>query len=168
MKNSETTKSFDVIAVGELLIDLIGVNKADSLEDTFGFNRFAGGSPANFARNLSKLDNRVKLVASIGEDGLGRYLQSQVEDLELDCSGIEMRADFPTTIITVAKTEDTPDFQAYRGADAQILPQQLSPSILKQARVFHTTCFALSKKTCSNKHFGGSRNCSESGLSIEY
>ncbi|MFK7905934.1 MAG: carbohydrate kinase family protein, partial [Chitinophagales bacterium] len=85
------------------------------------------------------------LVASIGEDGLGRYLQSELLALDMDCSGVKMRPNFPTTIITVAKTEGTPDFQAYRGADAQILPDQLSPEFLEQAEVFHTTCFALSK-----------------------
>ncbi|MEZ4886439.1 MAG: sugar kinase [Chitinophagales bacterium] len=145
MNNTNNAKSFDVLAVGELLIDLIGTNKATSLEDTFAFERFQGGSPANFARNLSKLGNRVKLVASIGEDGLGRFLQSQVVALSMDCRDVKMRPNFPTTIITVAKTDGTPDFQAYRGADTQILPDQLQPKTLQQTRIFHTTCFALSK-----------------------
>ncbi len=137
---------FDVLAVGELLVDLIGKNSATSLAETLTFERFQGGSPANFARNLSKLNNRVKLVASIGADGFGRFLQSQVEALELDSSGVEMYPNFPTTVITVAKTDGSPDFQAYRGADAHISSEQLAASVLEECRIFHTTCFALSKK----------------------
>ncbi|MGB1243244.1 MAG: carbohydrate kinase family protein, partial [Chitinophagales bacterium] len=145
MNNTTMIPSFDILAVGELLIDLIGKNKANSLQDTIDFERFQGGSPANFARNMSKLGNRVKLVASIGEDGMGHFLQSQIASLEINCSDVKMRSSFPTTIITVAKTDGTPDFQAYRGADAEILADQLKPQILQQTRVFHTTCFALSK-----------------------
>ncbi len=137
--------SFDILAVGELLIDLIGKHKANSLQDTVEFERFQGGSPANFARNMSKLGNRVKLVASIGEDGMGYFLQSQIVALGIDCSDVKIHPYFPTTIITVAKTDDTPDFQPYRGADAQILADQLKPQILQQTKVFHTTCFALSQ-----------------------
>lgn len=137
--------TFDVLAVGELLIDLIGKHKANNLQDTIEFERFQGGSPANFARNMSKLGNKVKLVASIGKDGLGRFLRSSVEEWGIDYSDVKIRTLFPTTIITVAKTDDTPDFQAYRGADTQILADQLKPQTLLQTKVFHTTCFALSQ-----------------------
>jgi fructokinase len=45
----------------------------------------------------------------------------------------------------VSKSTGTPDFIAYREADIQILSSQISDELLAKAKIFHTTCFALSK-----------------------
>ena len=51
-----------------------------------------------------------------------------------------------TSIILVSKSTGTPDFIPYRDADFQIMPNQIPEDLLKSAKIYHTTCFALSKK----------------------
>jgi fructokinase len=50
-----------------------------------------------------------------------------------------------TSVIFVSKSTGTPDFIPYREADSQIVPSQITDDLLKSAKIFHTTCFALSK-----------------------
>jgi fructokinase len=45
----------------------------------------------------------------------------------------------------VSKSTSTPDFIAFREADCQIEKSQIPQELLEKAKIFHTTCFALSK-----------------------
>jgi fructokinase len=53
----------------------------------------------------------------------------------------------------VSKSTSTPDFIAYREADCQI-DRQIPEELLEKAKIFHTTCFALSKKSGENHYLG--------------
>ena len=46
----------------------------------------------------------------------------------------------------MSRSEGTPDFIPYREADYQIDENQITTETLKKTKVFHTTCFALSRK----------------------
>lgn len=134
-----------VLAVGELLIDLISSSYAESFDDVTSFERIAGGSPANMASNLSRLGQHAALVASIGGDDMGDYLQKFVNNLSLDTSGVH-QVPYPTTLVLVTKSQQVSNFEAYRLADCQISKEQLPDNLLEAVKVFHTTCFALSKE----------------------
>lgn len=136
-------KPFDILSVGELLIDMMSSDFADSLEDVTNFRRLPGGSPANLCMNMARLSNSTKLVATIGKDDMGQFLLDYVQQLPIDCTGIQQIAT-PTTLILITRTTNIANFAAYRGADCQIIPQQFSTDMLKQVSIFHTTCFALS------------------------
>jgi sugar/nucleoside kinase (ribokinase family) len=77
-------RTYDLLAVGELLVDLIGQDLADDLRQTRDFHRYQGGSPANMAANMARLGNRAALVACVGNDNLGVYLKDRVAE-----SGVE-------------------------------------------------------------------------------
>jgi sugar/nucleoside kinase (ribokinase family) len=139
-------KDIDIIVVGELLVDLIGHEYRDEIFRTHSFRRFQGGSPANLGANLTRLGKKVHLIASVGNDGLGQYLVHELENLSLDCSGVVKRSDYPTSLVLLSRTEGTPDFIAYREADHYIFPEDIPDNILERAKLFHTTCFALSKQ----------------------
>ena len=134
-----------VLAVGELLIDLISSSYAESFDDVTSFERIVGGSPANMASNLSRLGQHAALVASIGKDNMGDYLQKFVNNLSLDTSGVH-QVPYPTTLVLVTKSQQVSNFEAYRLADCQISKEQLPDDLLEAVKVFHTTCFALSKE----------------------
>ncbi len=134
-----------VLAVGELLIDLISTSYAETLDDVTTFERIAGGSPANMASNLSRLGQSAALVASVGNDDMGDYLHSFVKDLSLDTTGVH-QVPYPTTLVLVTKSRQVSNFEAYRLADCQISKDQLPDDLLEKVKVFHTTCFALSRE----------------------
>lgn len=138
-------KTIDILCVGEVLIDFIGHEINKSIKDTKNYHRFLGGSPTNVAVNAAQLGLHSVLVATCGTDGLGNYIVEKLQKKGVDCSALRQDTMHPTSVILVSKSTSTPDFVAYRQADAQILESQLSEEMLSKAKIFHTTCFALSK-----------------------
>lgn len=139
-------KTIDILSVGEILIDFIGHQKEATLTTTTDFKRYLGGSPTNVAVNMQRLGLRVKLVAAIGNDGLGNYALNELKNKGLDTEGVAVLDSCPTSVILVSRTSGTPEFIPYREADKEIHETQIADSVLQQTRLFHTTCFALSQE----------------------
>lgn len=138
-------KTIDILSVGEILIDFIGHQAESNLLSTTDYKRYLGGSPTNVAVNTTRLGLQVKLISSIGDDGLGKFVLEELDKRGLEKQGVAVLDGFPTSTILVSKTTQTPDFLAYREADKEIYEAQIPDEWLSQARIFHTTCFALSK-----------------------
>lgn len=156
---------FDILSVGELLVDLISTDFAETFAEVENFRRFMGGSPANLCMNMARLGNKTKLVASVGQDEMGQYLYNFVNEMTVDCEHIE-RTKEPTTIILVTRSKAVSDFEAYRGADCQIGWQQFPDSIFGTFRLFHTTCFALSKEPAQSTIMQAAQRAAENGAQL--
>lgn len=137
-------KNIDVLCVGETLIDFIGTQKEQPISGIKDYHRYLGGSPTNVAMNMARFGLQVAMVASVGEDGFGDYILERFQENDIDTSAIARRSEQPTTVIFISRTEHSPEFVPMRGADQYILKDQFNESLLKRAKVFHTTCFALS------------------------
>ncbi|TVP49433.1 MAG: carbohydrate kinase family protein [Mongoliibacter sp.] len=159
-------KDIDIIVVGELLVDLIGHELRDEIFRTHSFRRFQGGSPANLGANLKRLGKQVHMIASVGKDGMGEYLIHELEKLGLDISGIKERQEFPTSLVLLSRSHDTPDFIAYREADHYIFLEDIENETLERARLFHTTCFALSKQPAQHAIMDGARRAADLGVQL--
>ncbi|NBB18045.1 carbohydrate kinase [Runella sp. CRIBMP] len=140
------TRKYALVAVGELLADLIGTEFTQNLADTEIFKRFQGGSPANLAANMARLGNSTALVACVGNDNVGTYLVEKVAETGVDTTYIGRDTHAPTSIVLVSRTKGTPDFIAYRTADRMIQAAYIPDDLLQNASFFHTTCFALSQE----------------------
>ena len=161
-------KKIDILCVGEILIDLISTDFADSMDEAESFKRIPGGSPANLGMNMKRLGNNVRLISSVGNDDMGDFLINYVQKLGLDTVSMK-RVNVPTTIILVTRSKNVSNFEAYRGADCQILMSQMPQSLLKNVSIFHTTCFALSKMPAQANILRGAKRAVENGcvLSID-
>jgi fructokinase len=137
-------KTIDIICIGEVLIDFIG-HEIATLDNTRDFHRFLGGSPTNVAYNATRLGLKVALVATAGNDGLGKFILERLQTNEVDTSYIRKSENLPTSVIFVSRSKQTPEFIAYREADIEINESQVSEDLLSKSKIFHTTCFALSK-----------------------
>ncbi|MEM7185572.1 MAG: PfkB family carbohydrate kinase [Bacteroidota bacterium] len=142
---TSNNKPIDILCVGETLIDFIGTQVEEPIKHTKDYHRYLGGSPTNVAMNMARLGMNVKMAASVGDDGFGDYVIKRFKETSIGIDGIREVAGTPTTVIFVNRTVSTPEFIPFRGADALILPEQLPLSVLQQTRIFHTSCFALSK-----------------------
>ncbi len=145
MVEARRDRPIDVLAAGELLIDFMSTDFADSLFAVSQFEKCQGGSPANLSLNLARLGNRAQLVAAIGPDAMGDFLHQSVAETGLDISTL-YRATVPTTLILVTRSQEVSAFEAYRSADSELLPEHLPDDLLARSTLFHTTCFALSRK----------------------
>ena len=160
------TKSIDILSVGELLIDMISTDFADSMDAVESYRRIPGGSPANLGMNMQRLGNNVCLIASLGKDGFGDFLMNYIKNLGLNTEGVARIADVPTTLILVTRSKNVSDFEAYRGADAHILPTQISDTTLSNAAIFHTTCFALSLNPAQTTILDAARRAANVGCKL--
>lgn len=141
----ENSKNIDILCVGEILIDFIGHQSGVLINNTRDYHRYLGGSPTNVAMNSARLGLKSVMVATIGNDGFGEYIIERLSDVGVNTICIKKIKNKPTSVIFVSRTDSTPDFIPFREADSCITVDQISKELLSKTRVFHTTCFALSK-----------------------
>lgn len=161
-----TGKPYALLAAGELLVDLIGHERVTDLSESRDFHRYPGGSPANLAANVARLGGRVALVACVGKDNLGKYLKTRVAEAGVETRFVAEDPLQPTSLVVVSRTTGTPDFIAYRTADRMLRPEHLPDALLAQARIFHTTCFALSQNPAQQTLVDAARRAASSGCQL--
>lgn len=157
-------KKIDIICVGEVLIDFIGHEINTSINRTKDYHRFLGGSPTNVAVNAARLGLNSVLVATCGQDGLGEYIVRKLNANNVVTTQIRKSDIEPTSVIFVSKSTGTPDFIPYREADYQIHPSQIPEDLLSTAKIFHTTCFALSKNPARQTILDSAKKAQAFGL----
>jgi fructokinase len=161
-----TAKPFDIICVGEVLIDFIGHEMNTSINRTKDFHRFLGGSPTNVAVNCARLGLKSVLVATCGQDGLGDYIVRKLKSNDVVTTQIRKIETAPTSVIFVSKSTQTPDFIPYREADSYIDEAQVPDDLLENAKVFHTTCFALSRNPARKTILERAKKAKSLGLKL--
>lgn len=159
-------KTIDILCIGEVLIDFIGHEVNTSINRTKDYHRFLGGSPTNVAVNASRLGLNSVLVATCGQDGLGDYIVRKLKANNVNTAHIRKSDSIPTSVIFVSKSTETPDFIPYREADCQIIQSQLPDEVIEQAKIFHTTCFALSKNPARDTILNRAAKAKELGLQL--
>lgn len=139
-------REIDIICVGETLIDFIGEQSEEPIKNTKDYHRYLGGSPTNVAMNMARLGLKVELVATVGKDGFGDYILNRLKDADVQTHFLNETQVKPTTVIFINRTQHTPEFIPFRGADTHIYSDQLPENLLQRSRIYHTTCFALSQQ----------------------
>jgi fructokinase len=135
----------DILCVGEVLVDFIGHQEGLLINETRDYHRYLGGSPTNVAMNSKRLGLNTIMVATVGNDGFGSYITERLTSVGVNTNHLNILDDKSTSVIFVSRSDGTPDFIPYRSADCCIYEEQISKEILSRTKIFHTTCFALSK-----------------------
>jgi sugar/nucleoside kinase (ribokinase family) len=159
-------RKYALLSVGELLVDVIGQEIADSLLDTASFNRLQGGSPANLAANMTRLGAQVALVACVGNDNLGVFVKNEIAKIGLETHRIASDDIQPTSLVIVSKTRSTPDFIPYRCADRMLKPEHLPDELLAESEFLHTTCWPLSMQPAQSTVLDAARRASRLGCRL--
>jgi fructokinase len=137
--------AIDLLAIGELLVDLISTEPTDSLATAARFERYQGGSPANIAVNVARLGGRAAVMARVGDDALGVFLRQELADAGVQVADVQTDGDAHTSVVLVARTATTPDFLPMRDADFRLDPADLEASVAR-ARAVHTSTWPLSRE----------------------
>lgn len=131
-------KKYDVVALGELLIDLIEYGKSDRQNPILEVN--AGGAPCNVLAMLNKLGDKTAFIGKVGNDCFGKQLKNCIIDCGIDATGLIMDNNAPTTLAIVHTLEGGErEFSFYRdgGADTKLTKEELPLDILKNTKIFH-------------------------------
>lgn len=138
-------KLFDLIALGESVIDLISEEITDHIGNADQYKLFLGGQVTNLATNVAQLDKRVALATCLGRDGFGRFMLEDIQSKGVDTTFVQETPNAPTTISMIARSHKTPDFIVHRGADAYLGFSQELMDVIPKCSVVHTSAFALSQ-----------------------
>ncbi len=157
-------KTIDIICIGELLIDFIGHKINTPIAEIENYSRFLGGSPTNVAIYSSKIGLKTALVASCGKDGLGHFMLKKLNESHVNTAHVKEHEHYPSSVIFVTKSSDTPEFIPYREADYHIHETQIPDDLLEKAKIYHTTCFALSKNPARETILNKAKRASQMGL----
>lgn len=129
---------FDVVALGELLIDF--TENGVSSQGNGLFEACPGGAPCNVLAMLRKLGKECAFVGKVGDDMFGRLLRDTIRDVGIHGDGLILDANIPTTLAFVKTLEGGDrDFSFYRkpGADMMLTEGELPEEIIENARIFH-------------------------------
>jgi sugar/nucleoside kinase (ribokinase family) len=137
---------FEVLAIGETLVDFISQKPSNSLRTAKEFTRYIGGQPANVAVYVAKLGARSAILSKVGEDRFGDFLETQLQRHGVNTEALFKTEDMPTTSVFLTKTIRVPDFQVNRGADGLLNFREIAEELVERAQVIHTSCFALSRE----------------------
>lgn len=131
-------KHFDVVALGELLIDF--TESSNSAQGNSLFEANAGGAPCNVLAMLCKFGHPCAFIGKVGDDMFGRFLRQTVQEVGIDARGLCTDAEARTTLAFVKTAADGErDFSFYRnpGADMLLRAEELPVSLLEDAKIFH-------------------------------
>ena len=131
-------KRFDVIALGELLIDF--TENGESPQGNPLFEANPGGAPCNVLAMLRKLDHSVAFIGKVGDDMFGRMLRDTIRTAGIDDAGLLTDTTARTTLAFVKTLPGGDrDFSFYRhpGADMMLTAEELPVDIIQNARVLH-------------------------------
>jgi fructokinase len=115
--------------------------------------------------NMARLGNKAMLVATVGNDDMGSVLRNYVGRLGVDVGSV-MGVDEPTTLILVTRSAGVSNFQAYRAADSSIFIRQFPFNKFEEVGIFHTTCFALSKKPAQHSILEAAEKARRAGCQL--
>ncbi|MEZ4874233.1 MAG: carbohydrate kinase [Flavobacteriaceae bacterium] len=159
-------KEIDIVCVGEALIDFIGEQKEEPISQTKDYHRYLGGSPTNVAMNMARLGTKAYMVGTVGEDGFGDYMLMRLKEAGISTHYMAETSERPSTVIFVNRTQNTPEFIAFRGADTLIRKDQLPDELLEKTKIYHTTCFALSKQPARDTILDKAQRAHELGCQL--
>ena len=131
-------KKFDVVTLGELLIDF--TDNGMSAQGNTMFEANPGGAPCNVLAMLNKLGHPTAFIGKVGKDIFGLKLKSVLEEVGIDTSNLIVDEDARTTLAFVQTFEDGDrDFSFYRnpGADMLLTADEVDGELVKSARLFH-------------------------------
>lgn len=135
---------YDVVALGELLIDFIQCGNSENGTPVFEAN--PGGAPGNVLAMLKKLDFHVGFIGKVGRDSFGDMLARILEDTGISSEGLVFDEEVNTTLAMVHTTADGDrDFSFYRkpGADIMLKPEEVCLKMIEECRIFHFGSLSL-------------------------
>lgn len=131
-------KKYDVVALGELLIDF--TNNGVSSQGNSLFEANPGGAPCNVLAILQKLSKKTAFIGKVGNDQFGKLLKGTLDEVGIDSSNLLFDDKIPTTLAFVHNMPDGDrDFSFYRkpGADMMLTADEIHEDMVNDTKIFH-------------------------------
>lgn len=160
---------FDVVALGELLIDF--TENGTSKQGNPVLEANPGGAPCNVLAMLNRLGYRTGFIGKVGQDMFGTLLESALKEVGICTDGLVKDDKIHTTLAFVHTLEGGDrDFSFYRnpGADMMLTESELNPNMLKKCRIFHFGSLSMTDENCRNATKKAIKTAKERGALISF
>lgn len=164
-----TNKKYDVVALGELLIDFTENGLSEQGNPLLEAN--PGGAPCNVLSMLQKLGDKTAFIGKVGNDGFGHLLTKAVQEQGIDTTGLVYDNDVHTTLALVLKKENGDrDFAFYRnpGADMNLKEEKVNESLIASSSIFHFGTLSLTDESVKKATQKAVKVAKENGLTITF
>lgn len=164
-----TNKKYDVVALGELLIDFTENGLSEQGNPLLEAN--PGGAPCNVLSMLQKLGDKTAFIGKVGDDGFGHLLTKAVLEQGIDTTGLVYDNDVHTTLALVLKKENGDrDFAFYRnpGADMNLKAEEVNESLIASSSIFHFGTLSLTDESVKKATQKAVKAAKENGLTITF
>ena len=162
-------EKFDVVALGELLIDFTENGVSGQGNPLFEAN--PGGAPCNVLAMLSKLGDKTAFIGKVGMDFFGEQLKDAITEVGINADNLYMDEEVHTTLALVHTYPDGDrDFSFYRnpGADMMLREDELNEDLLKNTNIFHFGTLSMTDEGVRNATKKAVEIAKESGAVISF
>lgn len=162
-------KKYDVVALGELLIDFTESGVSNQGNPCYEAN--PGGAPCNVLAMLRKLEKNCAFIGKVGNDGFGQQLRKVAESTGIDLRGLCMDDEVHTTLAVVHKLANGDrDFSFYRkpGADTMLRWEEVDTGLLSSCRIFHFGTLSLTDEPCRTSTINAVTAAKAAGAMISF
>ncbi len=160
---------FDIVALGELLIDFTPAGVSAEGQPLFAQN--PGGAPANLLTAVAKLGKKGAFLGMVGQDQFGIFLRRVLRENGVDDRGLKQTTAAPTTLAFVhLDSSGDRSFSFYRkpGADLMIRTEDLGYEVIQSAKVFHFGSLSLTDEPARSATLQAVRFAKEHGSLISF
>lgn len=158
---------FDVVALGELLIDFTLTGESENSEWTFKAN--AGGAPCNMLCQLAKLGKSTAFIGKVGNDIFGNKLKATLEGYGINTDNLCVSDTEFTTLAFVNLDKDgnrSFSFSRKNSADVMLNDGEVDEETVKFAKVFHCGTLSLTHKSSKSATLKALKIAEENGVII--
>lgn len=144
-------KAYDVIGLGELLIDFTENERSSQGNPMFEAN--PGGAPCNVLAMLANLGHQTAFVGKVGEDFFWQQLEQALRECNIAVDFLKKTKEAPTTLAFVHNRADGDrDFSFYRepGADMLLNPEDIPEEALCNTKIFHFGSLSMTHESARN------------------
>ena len=160
---------FDVVALGELLIDFTPAGVSEQGAALLARN--AGGAPANVLAMLSILGKKTAFIGKVGNDSFGLFLKRTLEECGIDTSGLIVSRSEPTALAFVSldgSGNRSFDFYRTNSADVMLCRDEVPQGLLEGCRLFHFGSVSMTAEPARDATLYAARRARELGKLVSY
>lgn len=160
---------FDVVAIGELLIDFTPYGATAEGSKLFAQN--PGGAPANVLACNSKLGGKAAFIGKVGKDDFGYYLKEALDNIGIDTGNLVFSDEAHTTLAFVhLDSSGDRSFSFFRkpGADILLKESELDKSLLSNTRILHFGSLSLIDAPCRAATWEAVKTARKAGAVISF
>ncbi len=162
-------KTYDIVAIGEILIDYTPLPKSDNGMEVYEQN--AGGAPANVLAAAAKYGAQTAFIGKVGTDAQGMFLKNTLEKANIETKGLVMDSEYFTTLAFVSLSntgERSFSFARKHSADINLSEDELNMEIIRDTNIMHFGSLSLTDEVCREATLVAVQEAKASGAIISY